>query len=413
MGLIENFRVAMRSVSANMLRALLTCLIIAVGIMALVGILSAIDALIYSVSSNFSTLGANTLTIERTSTLIRSSGGPRGPRKRSDPFTYDQATEFAERYDFPSEVSISFYGSGATVVKYGEKETTPNMNVLGATRNYLAAKSFDLEEGRNFSPNEVRDGADLAIIGADLVDDLFAGKAERAIDKEIIVGSRRFTVVGTLKSKGSSMNSRQDRTVLIPLQTAKRFYGSSRTNYEILIAVPDPTLIEAAIAEAIVTMRGVRKLRAGEDNDFEVENNSDLVSIIKENTVTIRSAALGIAIITLLGAAIGLMNIMLVSVTERTREIGVRKALGATRRNVLLQFLAEAVVICQLGGLLGIVLGVGVGNAVAYFVGGTFFMPWGWIMVALVVCTVVGLIAGIYPAMRAASLDPIESLRYE
>lgn len=410
MDLMENFRVAWRSVLANLLRALLTTLIIAVGIMALVGILTAIDAAIYSLSSNLSSLGANTIEIERVSTSLR---GNRGPRKQSDPFTYDQAMEFAERYDYPAEVSVSFNATGSTAVKYAEKETNPNVSMYGTSVNYLNSKGYEVEMGRNFTYKEAAEGSNIAILGSAMVDDLFNGKAADAIGKEISAGPLRLRVVGTLKSRGSAMNGNQDRRVLIPLQTGKRFYGSSRTSYDILIAIADPTAVEAAMAEATVTMRNVRRLRAGEENDFEVTNSSDLVGIIKDNTVTLRLAAVSIGLMTLLGAAIGLMNIMLVSVTERTKEIGVRKALGATRRNVLLQFLVEAIVICQIGGILGILGGVALGNLVAVITGGGFIIPWLWIGLALVVCTVVGLLSGLYPAMRAAALDPIESLRYE
>jgi len=408
---MENIRVALRSVGANWLRALLTTLIIAVGIMALVGILTAIDAAIYSLSSNLSSLGANTFEIERKRETVRSrGGGNRG--KRSEPFTYDQAMEFSEQYDYPADVSVSFFAKGATVVAFEGRETNPNVALYGMTSNYLNSKGFDIEAGRNFTNREVLEGGNIAILGKDLVDELFEENARFALDKVITVGGIRYTVVGTLKSKGASMTS-NDKRVLIPLQSAKRFYGSNRTNYDILVAVKDPTTIDAAMAEATLTMRRVRGLRAGQENDFEVANSSDLVSIIKDNTVTLRLAAVSIGMMTLLGAAIGLMNIMLVSVTERTREIGVRKALGATRRNVLLQFLIEAVIICQLGGLLGILLGVAAGNVVVLFTGGAFLIPWLWIGLALVVCTVVGLLSGIYPAMRAAALDPIESLRYE
>lgn len=411
MDTMENIRVALRSVGANWLRALLTTLIIAVGIMALVGILTAIDAAIYSLSSNLSSLGANTFEIERKRETVRSSGG-RNRGKRSEPFTYDQAMDFAEQYDYPADVSVSFFAKGATAVSFEERETNPNVALYGMTANYLNSKGFDIEVGRNFTYREVLEGSNIAILGKDLVDELFDGKASFALDKVITAGGIRYTVVGTLKSKGASMTS-NDKRVLIPLQSAKRFYGNNRTNYDILVAVKDPTTIDAAMAEATLTMRRVRKLRPGEENDFEVENSSDLVSIIKDNTVTLRLAAVSIGLMTLLGAAIGLMNIMLVSVTERTREIGVRKALGATRRNVLLQFLIEAVVICQLGGLMGILLGVAAGNVVVLFTGGAFLIPWLWIGLALVVCTIVGLLSGIYPAMRAAALDPIESLRYE
>lgn len=407
---MENFRVAWRSVMANLLRALLTTMIIAVGIMALVGILTAIDAAIYSLSSNLSSLGANTIEIEQVSTSLR---GNRGPRKRSDPFTYDEAMEFAKKYDYPADISVSFRATGATVIKYTDKETNPNFSVYGSNVNYLNSKGYEINLGRNFTNRETAEGSNIAIVGSAVVDDLFGGNALNAIGKEISAGPLRLRVIGVLESKGSSIGGNQDSRVLIPLQSAKRYYGSNKTNYDILIAIKDPTKVEAAIAEATVTMRKVRRLRAGEDNDFEVTNSSDLVSIIKDNTITLRLAAVSIGLMTLLGAAIGLMNIMLVTVTERTKEIGVRKALGATRRNVLLQFLIEAIVICQIGGILGIIGGVGLGNLVAWATGGGFIVPWLWISLALVVCTVVGLLSGLYPAMRAAALDPIESLRYE
>ena len=414
MGLLENFRVALRSVNANLLRALLTTLIIAVGIMALVGILTAIDAAIYSLSSNLSSLGANTIEIERLSTNLRGGGGGRrGPRKQSDPFVYDQAMEFMERYEYPAAVSVSSFATGASEITSGSKATNPNVSIYGASVNYLNSKGYEVAAGRNFTERETLEGANIAVIGSQLVEDLFGGNAQNAIGKEISTGPLRLTVVGTLEERGSAMNGNQDNRVIIPLQTSKRYYGSSNKSYDILIAVNDPTGIDAAIAEATVTMRKVRRLRAGEDNDFEVTNSSDLVSIIKENTVTLRLAAVAIGLMTLLGAAIGLMNIMLVSVTERTREIGVRKALGATRRNIMLQFLIETIVICQIGGILGIILGVAAGNGVAILAGGSFIVPWLWIGIALIVCTVVGLLSGLYPALRAAALDPIESLRYE
>ena len=408
---MENIRVALGSVGANWLRALLTTLIIAVGIMALVGILTAIDAAIYSLSSNLSSLGANTFEVERKRETTRSSGGG-GNNKRSEPFTYDQAMEFAETYGYPADVSVSFAARGATMVSFADRETNPNISLFGITPNYLTSKGFEMEAGRNFTEREAREGGNIAILAYELVEDLFNGNDEFAIGQEITAGGIRYTVVGTLKSKGSSMTS-NDKRVLIPLQSAKRFYASNQTNYDILVAVRDPSGIDAAMSEATLTLRRVRRLRAGQENDFEVENSSDLVSIIKENTVTLRLAAVSIGLMTLLGAAIGLMNIMLVSVTERTREIGVRKALGATRRNVLLQFLIEAIVICQLGGFLGILLGVAAGNVVAILTGGAFIVPWLWIGLALIICTFVGLLSGLYPAMRAAALDPIESLRYE
>jgi putative ABC transport system permease protein len=223
----------------------------------------------------------------------------------------------------------------------------------------------------------------------------------------------RLKIIGILESRGASINESQDRRILIPLLTAKRFYGSANSNYRILFSVYDAVQLDNAVASATGLMRNIRRLKAFEENDFEVMKSDSLVSIIKENTLYFRLAAVIIALITLLGAAIGLMNIMLVSVTERTREIGVSKAIGATRQNILVQFLTEAVVISLLGGAFGIILGVMIGNTVTLFMGGSFIFPWLWISIALVVCTIVGLVSGLYPAMKAAQLDPIESLRYE
>ncbi|WP_116128340.1 ABC transporter permease [Lewinella sp. IMCC34183] len=412
MDFLENIRVALSSVTNNWLRAMLTTMIIAVGIMALVGILTAIDAAIYSLSSNLSSLGANTFEVDRKRETVRSSSGRGNGSKRSDPFSYDQVMEFTDSYDYPADVSISFQARGATTVTYADRETNPNVGLYGMTPSYLTSKGFELAAGRNFTEREAREGGNFALLGSELVEELFNGNDAFAIGKEITAGGNRYTVIGTLKSKGASMTS-NDKRVLIPLQSAKRFYANNTTNYDLLVAVRDPSMIEAAMAEATLTLRRVRRLRAGQENDFEVENSSDLVSIIRDNTVTLRLGAVSIGLMTLLGAAIGLMNIMLVSVTERTREIGVRKALGATQRNILLQFLIEAVVICQLGGIFGIILGVLAGNVVVIFTGGSFLVPWLWITLALIVCTVVGLLSGLYPALRAAALDPIESLRYE
>ncbi|MEL7378116.1 MAG: FtsX-like permease family protein [Bacteroidota bacterium] len=308
---------------------------------------------------------------------------------------------------------MSLLCTGTATVKYADRETNPNTIFVGMTTEYLTAKGYELEIGRNFNQLEVSEGAPVAIIGSELVNVLFNGKPEFALDKIINLGLTRVRVVGVTATRGSSMNDNQDNRVLMPLQFAKRFYGGENQNYNILIAVQDATRIDAAIAEATVLLRSVRRLGAGDENDFELEKSDSLIGIIKDNTATLRLGALVIALMTLLGAAIGLMNIMLVSVTERTREIGVRKALGATRQNVLQQFLIEAVVICQIGGVLGIILGVLAGNVVTWIIGGSFLFPWLWISLALVVCTAVGLLSGLYPAMRAAQLDPIESLRYE
>lgn len=410
---IENINLAFRSVRSNWLRAILTLLIIAFGIMALVGILTAIDSAIYSLSNNLSYIGANTFDVDpKGEDGAHGRGGGRNI-KMGDPISFKQAVEFKERYTFPAKTSISLMCTGNAEIKYDDKKTNPNVFIFGIDENYLEAKGFDIELGRNFTAEEALSGGYKTIIGNDIVKDLFKGKSESAMGKVIAAGNIKLTVVGVLKSKGSSMNQSEDRRILMPLQTSKQYYGTQNTSYNLLVSVKDPTQIDNAIGNATVVLRNVRRLKASQENDFEISKSDGLINIIKENTTYFRLAAVGIGLITLLGAAIGLMNIMLVSVTERTREIGITKALGATRRNIMIQFLTEAVVICQLGGLFGIVLGVLVGNIVTYLMGGSFLFPWLWITIAIITCMAVGLVSGLYPALKAARLDPIESLRYE
>lgn len=412
MNTLENIRLALRAIRSNLLRATLTLSIIAFGIMALVGILTAIDSAIYSLSDNLASLGANTFDIDPKGANVRGRRGGR-QEKQGDPISYQEALAFKERYDFPAYVSISMPCTGTATIKYGNEKTNPNVSVFAVDENYLIGKGFDLQIGRNFTSREALRGGFITIIGSEIVNVLFDGEPEKAIGKSILAGNIKLQVVGVLASKGSSMNQSEDRRILLPLQTGKRYYATQDQDYNLFAAVKDPTQMENALSAATGLFRNIRRLKASQENDFEITKSDSLIGIIKENTLYFRLAAIGIGLITLLGAAIGLMNIMLVSVTERTREIGITKAIGATRKVILTQFLMEAVVISLLGGLTGIFLGVLIGNIVTYLMGGSFLFPWVWVSIAVATCVLVGLISGLYPALKASRLDPIESLRYE
>ena len=409
----EILKMALESVRANALRSVLTLLIIAVGIMALVGILTALDSVLNSLNESFNDMGSNSFEIIRKSQDLRGNrGGEKG--KAINVITFDQAEEFKSRFEFPSKVTLSTTATGNAVVQHGDKKTNPTVSVLGVDENYLDVKGHDITHGRNFSDAEIQSGSSKTLIGMDIVKLLFDNDPQKSLDKDILIGNVRYHIIGVLKAKGSGGgNQGADRMLMIPLLNAKRVYNLAGASCGVAVGLNSATDMEAATDAATGVFRQVRRLRIGADDDFEIFKSDSLLAILKENTVKIRWATIAIGLITLLGASIGLMNIMLVSVTERTREIGIRKALGATRSGILAQFLTEAIVICQMGGAVGILLGVLAGVGISAALKSTFQMPWAWISLGVFTCFVVGLFAGLYPALKASRLDPIESLRYE
>lgn len=406
---IENVKEAYYSIKSNFVRSLLTLLIIAVGIACLVGILTAIDAILFSMNSNFNRLGANSLSLKPSSETLSSNQRGR-TEKKSASITIEQAQEFKERFSSTgATISIDAFCKGNVTIKSGTEKTNPSFQLRGIDENFLLTSSFELIEGRNFLRNETY----KALAGSEVIKILFNELPKKAIGKEIVVEGDRYTIVGVLKQNGSGSADNSDKRLYIPLTLSKNKYGYPDKNYNVNIAVQNPAQIEATIESSISVMRNIRGLKPGQDNDFEISKSDSILNTLKEMTSTLRWATLVIAMLTLLGASIGLMNIMLVSVTERTREIGVRKSLGATSNNILMQFLTEAVTICIFGGIVGILLGIGIGFGVNVLVKGVFFIPWAWMILGMFVCIFVGVISGIYPALKASKLDPIEALRYE
>lgn len=412
MKFVEVFKIALKNVRSNLLRTIITMLVIAFGIAALVGILTAIDTAILTMSSNFSSLGAQSFSVApRDQEVDRIVRGKK--EKRSTPITYDEAKQFKKKFKANGRVSISFRAKSSVVTKYGEIETNPVTTLIGVDENELYTRGNELEHGRFFTEKEIRNREHLAVVGSFIVSSLFNDKPERALGKRVLIDGVRYTIIGTLESSGASMNDNSDKKLLIPVSLAKSRYATDKTNFSIDVGVMKVDEMDQVISETIGTMRQVRRLKTKEENDFEIRKADGLIEIIRENTSKLRWGAIAIGIITLLGAAIGLMNIMLVSVSERTKEIGIIKSLGATRRSIVQQFLTEAIVICQLGGILGILLGILAGVGVSQAMGGVFTIPWLWIFLGITLCMLVGLVSGLYPALKASRLDPIESLRYE
>jgi putative ABC transport system permease protein len=407
---LENIRVALSSIKGQMLRAILTILIIALGIAALVGILTSIDVIKASLNSNFSSMGANTFTIRNRETTVRVGRGGKQPRRHKS-ITYDEAMSFAEVFDYPGTVSVSTIASFAATMKYKSEKTNPNIQVFGTDDNYLLVSGYTLEKGRNFSPQEVRGGNHVVIIGKDLVGELF--KKADPINKEVSIGPGKYVVIGVLAAKGNSMGMSGDKVALLPIENVRQYFSRPDMTYTVNVLSEGPQFMDGTIGEATGIFRRIRKLEPQDDDNFEITKSDSIATTLIENMRYVTLGATLIAFITLLGAAIGLMNIMLVSVTERTKEIGTRKALGASRAAIRNQFITEAVVICQLGGLAGILLGLIFGFIISFIMNADFIMPWTWIGLGITLCFIVGMISGIYPAIKASRLDPIEALRYE
>ena len=405
--LFEQIKVAVRSIKGQALRTTLTVGIIGVGIMALIAMVTATESLKENIKIEFSSLGTNTFTISP----VRSGGIQHGRRKPpEDPIDYLEAKRFAkELEDSGIDVSASINASMTAIVSRGTERTNPNVQILGVDEQYLNVSGIPLLAGRGISKTEAEDGAPMIVIGTKIRDQLFK-EWESPVGEDVLLGGTRYFIVGVLESRGSSFGMSQDNQCLIPIPAARRQFSDKNRSYMLACAVADSEFMDSYIDEATGAFRMVRGDFPGEDNSFEISQSNALVDTMLSATSGITAAAVVIGLITLFGAGIGLMNIMLVSVSERAREIGTRKALGASSRAIRTQFLVEVIIIGQLGGAVGILLGLGLGNVIASFFKTPFVIPWGWIAVGLTLCMITSLASGYYPARKASTLDPIDAL---
>ena len=401
---------ALQSIRENKLRSLLTLLGIAIGVFSVIGVMTAITTMESSIQSGLNVFGANTFSFQKYP-AIRIGGHDSWQKySKRKSITYDQYEQLRERVKTAEFVSVGDDAWGKNI-KYKENQAKRNIALYAGDE--WTARTFNtyMDEGRNITHDDVHYGRRVVLLGGDALDQLFP--FEYGIGKHITIDGIEFLVIGIAERKGQSFGQSQDNYVILPITTYLHHFAHQRTSLSITVGAPSAELYEKTQDEAVGILRMIRKVPPGEENDFEVVSNAQLLDTFSSFTGGIKLFAFVISIIALLVAGIGIMNIMLVSVTERIKEIGIRKAIGANKRDIITQFLAEAVFLSEMGGIIGVILGVAGGNAVAILMNIPAVIPMDWVIYGLVVCSIIGIGFGIYPAWRAANLDPIESLRFE
>ena len=411
---------SLRTIRSNKLRSGITIAIIALGITALVGIITAIQAMNQKLTESFSSMGANGFSIrykergfrigKQEMNVKRKSAKVEKKSNLSKPITMLEAEQFETLYQYPSRISLVCFAGNNNLVSASQKKTNPVIALFGTDENYLDLNGFDILHGRNFARQEVKTGNNVCILGYDVAARLFNNVA-LAYNREVRINNILFRVIAVLKSRGSTFGFSRDNIALI---SYKNLVGHFQfRGFSIGVQASQISRVEEAMGEAEGTFRAIRKVAVSEESNFVLERSDSLAEKAIKSLGYITAAVTIIGLITLIGAAIGLMNIMLVAVAERTKEIGLTKAIGAKRSSIHGQFLLEAILISLGGAIIGIALGILLGNLFGMLLQTNFVVPWNWIIYGIVICTMVGLAAGIYPALKAGKLNPIEALRYE
>ena len=422
----DTLALSWRNIAGNKLRTAITVAIMALGIFALILIITSIKAASNSLTTSFSTMGANSFSLRFKDRNIRIGGGRQRENTKTSKsalrvrksnmgkiITYDEARAFKEQYNFPAKVGLSLMGPRNIVCNTDRKKTNPDVNVLGGDENYLELNGYKIEFGRNFTEGEVESGRSICMLGSAVALKLYPENPAKAIDKVVSVDHIPYRVIAVLEDKGSSAFFNTSKIIVTSYNNIRRLYSSQGSSFNVVVMVPDLKLMDVAIGEAKGTFRPIRKLDVKDEANFYIDKSDSIAEALLTNLGFLEKGTIGIAFITLIGAAIGLMNIMLVAVNERTKEIGLIKALGGTKKDIRAQFLYESVLISLLGAVAGIVSGIILGNVVAVLLKTGFVVPWAWVIAGIFVCSFVGLAAGLYPAYKASKLDPIVALRYE
>lgn len=411
MNIKEAFISAISSIKANKLRASLTLTGIIIGVFSIIGVMTLLDALQKGIDSGLSQLGTNTFQIQKMPAFnVSGPGGNRKYRLRKN-ITLEQGERLKSLAVTPKLIGFEDM-AGGKVIKYEGEKTNPNFQIIGVTTEYLENNNYSILSGRFFTDDDIRTTKHIAVIGWEVVERLF--KNLNPLGKIIEVDGNRFEIIGVLSARGESLGQSMDNIVLIPIRTMQKIYNAGRDrSINITVQAKSKSEYDETMEEIIGLMRAIRKVPPGEENDFEIWSNESLIREANNFTVYFKYGAGIISFISLIAAGIGIMNIMLVTVTERTKEIGIRMAVGAKRFNILSQFLIEAVLLCQLGGIAGILLGILAGNVLAFVLNSPVSIPYDWVVIGIITCSIIGITFGTYPAYKASRLNPIDALRYE